>query len=654
MKLIYFPKRILNFFNKLNKFKLFIHAFFVSAALLAIFFYIYNTLRILKSSSSSLYDKGLVAGHEIADDVSKQISSNFHNLKFFRNAFFEKRSSSLVPDAMATAAFEFFHKTHPSITAINIQDPSGNKIIWSSQKQSSRPIISGKMFQQLKNYPDRFLGIPSFANRDKLWVLPMRERIRTNEGKVIGFIGSPFILSKLAVIRITPLVSAVIITLPDGKTVSVWKNGRWSPPGVSLPHPISVIKIPVRGLPWIVNVQLDNSTLQRLFWRKDKIYLIITLLLLLIILTADIGFQAFYKRIMQLNEYQESALRIQKDLIELKNPQEMYRLVVDTIVKKTNAIGAFVVIPDLQSEWLNVTIVASADERLKSALTKMRISKDPAHFPYGELLPARCYRDKKPLGPQDLNKDPAMAEIRASLPELLKIRSSISYPVFVCNDIEPAAVITILSNDKRHFIQPLQNLLAQMSQSISAALTQFRHSQDLSIKSITDLLTGLPNRRALDEELDRAISRAKRNKTLLAVCMLDLDGFKPINDKYGHEVGDKVLQIIGQRLRKNLRKTDFVARLGGDEFVLLFENINYIENLDSVISKIGDDILAPIDSENENINTINIGLSMGVAVYSLEQDANIDTLLRLADIAMYESKSRKADRSRFWTIYGQQ
>jgi diguanylate cyclase (GGDEF)-like protein/PAS domain S-box-containing protein len=175
--------------------------------------------------------------------------------------------------------------------------------------------------------------------------------------------------------------------------------------------------------------------------------------------------------------------------------------------------------------------------------------------------------------------------------------------------------------------------------------------EDLSRQSLSDRLTDLPNRRALDIELDRAISRAYRNKKPLAVCMMDLDNFKPINDTYGHAAGDRVLQVLAKRLRESLRKTDFVARLGGDEFVLLIEGFGPMELLATILGKLGDSVSAPITLEDGQ--TVSVGLSMGVCPYSTGQGDVSAALLRQADQALYEAKAHKADRSRFWALYGQ-
>ncbi|HUW98070.1 MAG TPA: EAL domain-containing protein [Acidiferrobacter sp.] len=179
-----------------------------------------------------------------------------------------------------------------------------------------------------------------------------------------------------------------------------------------------------------------------------------------------------------------------------------------------------------------------------------------------------------------------------------------------------------------------------------------RHNltDELSRQSTTDLLTNLPNRRALDLELDRATARADRTEKLLAVCMMDLDGFKPINDTHGHDAGDLVLQVLAKRLQEGLRKTDFVARLGGDEFVLLVNDISNLATLDGLLEKMGTTVRAPIMLASGE--EVSIDLSLGVALYPFQEGDNPDALLRLADHALYEAKAHKEDRIRSWAVYG--
>ncbi|MBU0753349.1 MAG: diguanylate cyclase [Gammaproteobacteria bacterium] len=159
-----------------------------------------------------------------------------------------------------------------------------------------------------------------------------------------------------------------------------------------------------------------------------------------------------------------------------------------------------------------------------------------------------------------------------------------------------------------------------------------------------DALTSLPNRTLLTDRLDQAIARARRQKQLLAVCFLDLDSFKPINDQHGHEVGDLLLAQVAQRLRNAIRADDTAARLGGDEFVLLLSDLNTVEECEIALLRLIEDLAAPILVAGLSLR---ISASIGVAIYPFD-DAEPDMLLRLADHAMYRAKENGRGRFHFF------
>jgi diguanylate cyclase (GGDEF)-like protein len=148
-----------------------------------------------------------------------------------------------------------------------------------------------------------------------------------------------------------------------------------------------------------------------------------------------------------------------------------------------------------------------------------------------------------------------------------------------------------------------------------------------------DILTGLLNRFAFQEELKRLISNAKRTNTKFALLFLDLDHFKEVNDTYGHDVGDKLLQEVAQRVLLNIRAEDIFARIGGDEFVLVFTNIHK-EILDALVKKAISLFRKPWIIEGIHLH---VTTSMGVVVFPENADNEIK-LMKKADIAMYKSK----------------
>ena len=159
-----------------------------------------------------------------------------------------------------------------------------------------------------------------------------------------------------------------------------------------------------------------------------------------------------------------------------------------------------------------------------------------------------------------------------------------------------------------------------------------KHEEELNRIAYFDPLTGAPNRRLLDDRLRQAIAHSRRTGKPLAVCVIDLDGFKPVNDQLGHEAGDQVLIGIVDRLGAILRASDTVARLGGDEFVLLLEDIEG----ERVLERVLEAIRTPIALASQQVC---VSASIGVTLFP-EDDADPDTLLRHADQAMYRAKQR--------------
>ncbi|MET0029140.1 MAG: PAS domain S-box protein [Candidatus Thiodiazotropha sp.] len=149
-----------------------------------------------------------------------------------------------------------------------------------------------------------------------------------------------------------------------------------------------------------------------------------------------------------------------------------------------------------------------------------------------------------------------------------------------------------------------------------------------------DVLTGLPNRELLADRLKQAIAHTDRTERILAICYLDLDGFKPINDEYGHEIGDRMLVLVAHRLLEDLRQGDTLARLGGDEFVLLLTDLATLYQGEEIVQRLLDTIAQPFHIDN---HVISISTSVGIAIYPLDE-SDPDTLIRHADQAMYAAK----------------
>ena len=393
------------------------------------------------------------------------------------------------------------------------------------------------------------------------------------------------------------------------------------------------------------------------FWQVERERLPIILAALLFLVMMGALTQKMLRELLRLRQYQAAALLVQQDIQRQDGPQAMYQRLVDVVVAQTEAISAYIVVPEADGEWLRVVAAAADEPALQAAMEQLTPSKDPENFPYGDMVPSRAFRDKTPQGPVNPQQSAAMMAIRKQLAPLSGIQSIMAFPVFVCANPEPAAVLVIESDLPDHFTQPLRQLLEQLANTLGLALTQWRHHRELmeaaaEIRQMAfyDTLTGLPNRRLLESHLEQEIARAERHDQLLAVCMLDLDDFKPVNDTYGHEAGDEVLVALGQRLQESLRKSDFIARLGGDEFVLLVDELASLDDLAQVLTNVENIISAPIALSNGN--TVQVRASMGVAFHPVGGKEAPEQLLRFADQALYESKANKAHRNKSWMLFG--
>jgi len=166
------------------------------------------------------------------------------------------------------------------------------------------------------------------------------------------------------------------------------------------------------------------------------------------------------------------------------------------------------------------------------------------------------------------------------------------------------------------------------------------HEAELDRVAHYDPLTGTPNRRLLADRLQQSIVRADRNKKNLAVCYIDLDGFKYVNDHHGHKAGDDLLIGIANNLKHVLRADDTLSRLGGDEFVLLLYDSGTPEECSIILDRILTTIKVPVSID---MAVINVSGSIGVSLYPHDH-SDADTLLRHADQAMYRAKESGRNR----------
>ena len=186
-------------------------------------------------------------------------------------------------------------------------------------------------------------------------------------------------------------------------------------------------------------------------------------------------------------------------------------------------------------------------------------------------------------------------------------------------------------------------ILESIARLAGDAIVNAREHEEMETTALTDRLTGLPNLRAIFKEFDRAVSQARRFKQPLSLLMMDLDGFKTINDTLGHKMGDRYLEEVAQVMRAQLRTHEFLGRYAGDEFVALLPNARkdavepLLERLRIAVTN-----LSVCD---ENGAEARAGISIGVAEFGMD-GATLEELMSAADIGMYADKAKKPHRRR--------
>ena len=213
------------------------------------------------------------------------------------------------------------------------------------------------------------------------------------------------------------------------------------------------------------------------------------------------------------------------------------------------------------------------------------------------------------------------------------IGSNIGIPLKVGETV--VGVMNMARSSIGGFSKTELRLLGLLSDQAAVAISNASLHQMISRQAYSDTLTGLPNRRALDERLGEEVQSARRNNYSFAVVMMDLDGFKNINDTYGHSTGDEVLRMVFNQMARGVRNTDFLARYGGDELTLILTQSD-MSSAKIVTEKIIEG-MSRLKFALPDKKKLKLGISGGMALYPLHARNGPD-LLRAADAALYQAK----------------
>ena len=257
------------------------------------------------------------------------------------------------------------------------------------------------------------------------------------------------------------------------------------------------------------------------------------------------------------------------------------------------------------------------------------------HYPVSQAgVWADCLRERRPM----IHNDYAALSNRRALP--------VGHPPIIRELIVPifrneqAVAIIGVGNKPEDYtdddIDAVEHLLSLLIDMVERKRAEAR----IEHLAYHDALTHLPNRVLLTDRIQQAMAQAERDRKLLAVCYLDLDAFKTINDTWGHECGDQVLVEVAHRLKSNVRAGDTVARLGGDEFVLLLGDLADVEKCEQALDRVVTALRVPFAISSQPLS---LTTSLGVTLYP-DDASDPDTLLRHTDQAMYVAKQAGGNR----------
>ena len=316
-----------------------------------------------------------------------------------------------------------------------------------------------------------------------------------------------------------------------------------------------------------------------------------------------------------------------------------------------------------EGKFIGVAVVSVSPEHLQEALVDVALGSGDfigVVRQTGELLTLN--RDMDTTLGKTLDPDRPYLQVGAPSTGSYRARTNIDdvERISYWQRLDDYPVVVVLGLSSKSAFEPIERALADDDFTtilelatlwfggISIALlvrrmnAQSRKRREMEFVAMNDTLTGLQSRHALMIQLDQALVNAAAEGTRLGILFLDLDGFKPVNDLYGHAAGDEVLKLISGRIKACVRKGDIVARIGGDEFVVVVRSMLDDEALPDLRGRISQSLADPFAIAGTEVR---VGASIGMATFP-EQGTSADVLLSLADDQMYKEKVTKAEARR--------
>jgi diguanylate cyclase (GGDEF)-like protein len=311
---------------------------------------------------------------------------------------------------------------------------------------------------------------------------------------------------------------------------------------------------------------------------------------------------------------------IGKAMNYISDLKKLLQFILGQAIEITSAEKGSLMLYDMETDQLNIRVLAGLeDNTFQEKVNNNEI--ECRSFKAGEGIAGRVFLNAKPIVVNNIKEDGVFVDSHASY-----VRSIVCIPMVVFNEVIGVINVTNKRHGKEFTDDDVEMLKAVADQAAVAI-----NKAQLWDMAVTDSLTGLYVRRYFMVKLQEELLRAERYTNILSIVMADLDGFKNVNDTYGHDAGDRVLKAIGQFLQQNIRDVDVVARYGGDEFVIMIpeaaQDAAYIlsERLRKQFSKLKLENMPPIT------------ISLGIATYPLD-GTELEDLIKKADSAMYAAK----------------
>ena len=568
------------------------------------------------------HEMGLSVGNVVALRVMRQ----FQELEFLAGAI---RGAPDALDRRSRALLRASAARNPELFALNVHSADGRRIVWTSAAAgTARPMFKPEDFTPLPQRPDFLLGPIGYARPFNADVLALRYRAADANGRTLYYIGSPYRAVDLAPARqLGAGWSVAIRDLRDGRVLVDARAGVRPPAATQLAS-----SVPIAGLPLSVEVGAPPRAAWALYSRGLGLRLAWRVLVVLLTLLGALAIGRLLQareRLLRRNtaraRYNALLARVNQAMLGAHDVVELAAAVCRLAVREA----------PIRLAWIGRVDAAGEVELLAHAAAGGAPPVDAA-LAAARARIALAWRDAQP----------AFAAYGGGTDE----DSCAVLPLQ--QDGVVRALLGVHGSPQRRIGADLQRALLDLARDVANGLARVELQRRLERMTLVDPLTDLPNRRALERHLEHAIRRAERLGAVVAVGLVDLDDFKPVNDRYGHEIGDALLRQLGERLRALMRGSEMVARLGGDEFVLVIEDLDAhraLPQLGPVLERLHGAVRAPFDLGEGR--SASVGLSMGLVLAPVD-GREPDALLRLADATMYRVKHQKATRQSWWQRAG--